>query len=103
MHPRTIPVDRPTASKKRKRKTKGQVALEQTVEAFVKHQKEAEERFHKYEEERWKKETELEDRRRREDREHELQMMAMLAHMVQGRSAYTYTGPQSFNETDFDY
>ncbi len=54
-----------------------------------------------YEDERWRKETEQEDRRRREDREHEMCMMAMLGQMFQGVGIYhNYTGPHVFYETD---
>ena len=41
-------------------------------------QKEAEERFRAWEEERWRKETELEDERRREGRAHKLQVLQLL-------------------------
>ena len=45
--------------------------MEKAVEAFVKHQTEVAERFKKDEEERWKKECELEEKRR-EDKQHEI-------------------------------
>ena len=37
--------------------------MEKAIESFVKHQNEAEEKFKKWEEERWKKEMELEEKR----------------------------------------
>lgn len=61
------------------------------------HQEEAEERFRKQEEERWKKETELEDRRRSEDRAHEIRMLQMMAEAFQARPAPNY----SYNYTDW--
>ena len=59
--------------------------MEKTMDVFLKSQVEAEERFQKREEERWKKEMELEERQRREDRQHQLQMMQMLGQMMQSR------------------
>jgi hypothetical protein len=41
-------------------------------------QDESEERFRAWDEERWRKETELEEQRRREERAHELQVLQLL-------------------------
>lgn len=78
------------------KKSKAEKAIESAVEAFAKYQKDAEERFQRYEEERWRKEIELENRRRQEDRNHEIQMMTMLGHMLQGRRNYSepHTGDE---------
>ena len=79
--------------------------MEKTIEAFVKYQREAEERFQRNEE-RWKKETELEEKRRREDQEHEMRVMQMLGQMFQGGGSYRNytpnTGPQ-YDYEDSDY
>ena len=48
---------------------------------------EAEERFQKQEEERWKRQMDLEEKRQQENREHEMRMMQMLA---RGSSYYDY-------------
>ena len=67
--------------------------MESTMSAFIKYQAEAEKR----EEERWRKEMELEETRRREDQQHELRMMQMLGQMLQHRS---YPQP---NSTPYEY
>ena len=59
--------------------------MEKSMDMFMKSQLEAEERFQKREEERWMKEMELEERQRKEDRQHQLQMMQMLGQMIQSR------------------
>ena len=94
-------------SKKRKveKKSRAEKAMEKTVDAFVKYQREAEERFQKSEDERWKKETDLEENRRREDQQHEMRMLQMLGQMFQGGSYRNYTpatGPQ-YNFENSDY
>ena len=48
------------------------------IQQFREMQGEAEERFREWEEERWKGECELEERRRREDRDHERLMLQMI-------------------------
>ena len=45
----------------------------------MKYQVEADECFQKQEEERWSRQVELEEKRQRENREHELRMIQMLA------------------------
>ena len=70
--------------------------MEKSMDVFVKFQVEAEERFNKREEERWKKEVELEERQRREDRQHQLQIMHMLGQMIQPR-------PYQLQPYSFDY
>ncbi len=70
--------------------------MEKTMDVFVKSQADADERFQMREEERWMKEMELEENQRREDRQHQLQMMQMLGQMIQSRSY----PPQSYG---FDY
>ena len=71
--------------------------MEKAIDAFVKYQKEAEERFMKYEVDRWRKEVELEDKRRTQEQEHEARMMEMLGRML-GRSTHNYSGMYDFNE-----
>ncbi len=54
------------------------------IESFVKHQSEAEERFQTWEG-HWHKGIELDEKRRQEEREHELRLILMLGQMVQPR------------------
>ena len=70
--------------------------MESTMSAFMKFQAEAEERFEKREEERWKKEMEMEERRRKDDQKHEMQLMQML---LQHRPY----PPRSSSPYEFDY
>ena len=83
---------------KREKQTKGEKAVEKAIEAFTTYQREAEGRFQRYEDERWKKEQEVEETRRKEDREHEMRMMAMLGQMFQGRHS---SSSDSFNFEDY--
>ena len=64
----------------------------------MKYQLEVEERYKQYEDERWQKEVELEEKRRQEDQQHEIRLMGMMASMFQ-RSHHNY----SFNYEDTDY
>ena len=63
------------------------------------YQREADEQYQKYEEERWQKDIELEEKRRREDREHDVRIMQMLGSMFQGGSYNSYNTDQY----EFDY
>ena len=54
----------------------------------MKYQRESEERFFKWEEERLKKEYEMEKVRRKEERDHEVRVLQMIGQMQQ--SNYTY-------------
>ena len=60
--------------------------MEKTLDAFLRYQIEAEEKF---EEDRWKKEIELEEKRRNEERRHEVQMMQMIGQMLHPRPYHT--------------
>ena len=66
----------PKKKQKREKKSKTEKIMENTS-SFIKYQAEAEKR----EEERWRKEMELEETWRREDQQHELHMMQMLGQM----------------------
>ena len=68
----------PTKKRKVEKKNKTEKAMEMTLDAFMKYQVKAEERFQQREEERWKRETELEDKRNKEEHQHEMHMMEML-------------------------
>ena len=61
------------ASKRRKKRSMStaEKAMDRVMQSFMQYQRESEERFLKSEEERWKREMEYE-RRREEDREHEM-------------------------------
>ena len=65
--------------------------MERVIESFVKHQNEAEEKYQKWEEERWRKETELLETHRREEREHEMRLFQMLGQMIKPREGYPNT------------
>ena len=58
--------------------------MENVLQQFREIQTEAKKRFQEWKEERWKRENEMEGRRRREDREHERLMMQMI--LQQGHS-----------------
>ena len=73
--------------------------MEKAIESFMMYQRDADEKYQKYEEERWQKDIELEEKRRREDREHDMRMMQMLGSMFQGGSYSNYSAEQY----DFDY
>ena len=68
----------PATPVKRKRKTRAEKAMDEALTAFQCMQEKAEERFRKWEEERWQRETELEERRRKEDKAHELELLKIL-------------------------
>ena len=55
------------------------------MEVFLNYQEQAEERFHKQEEERWKKECEMEEKRREADKVHELQVIQLMLQTLQNR------------------
>lgn len=68
--------------------------MERAIESFVKYQSEAEEKFRKWED-RWE-EMEMEEKRRREDREHEIRLFQMLGQMTKPwESHYTTNYPPS--------
>lgn len=71
------------------------------MDAFLKHQMQAEERYAKQEEERWQKEMEFEEKRRKEDQEHELRMMELLGRMFHGGNQ-TYGRPYEFNDDAYN-
>jgi hypothetical protein len=70
--------------------------MESTMNAFMKYQLEAEKR----DEERWRKEMELEEKRRKEDQQHELHMMQILGQMLQHRSYPPPSSPYDYNYHD---
>lgn len=72
--------------------------MEKAMDSFMTHQRDADEQYHKSKEDRWQRDVELEEKRRREDREHDIRVMQMLGEMFQGGS-YNYNTRQY----DFDY
>ena len=60
--------------------------MDRAIESFVKYQNEADKKYQKWEEKR-RKETELDEIRRKEEQEHEIQLFQMLA-QVSKSSAY---------------
>ena len=70
----------------------------------------AEKRFREWEEEKWKRENEIEEMRRREDREHEFRMLQMLMQASNQPSLYapyssmpTYSCPSQPYSKEDDY
>ena len=74
----------PSKRKKLEKKTRAEKGIEKAVDTFMKYQLEAEERYKQYEDERWQKEVELEEKRQREDQQYEIRLMGMMASMFQG-------------------
>lgn len=71
-----------------KDKSKGEKVMERAIESFIKYQNESEESYRKWEEERWEKELELDEKRRKENQEHEITLFQMLGQMVKPRENY---------------
>ena len=87
----------PTKKQRIQKKNKAEKALEKAMESFVTYQQAAEERYQKQDNDRWKEANELEERRRKEDREHDMRMMMMLGEMFQGGTYQSgYTGQYDF-------
>ena len=70
--------------------------MEKAMESFTMYQRDADE---KYQKGRWQKDIELEEKRRRENREHDIRMMQMLGSIFQGGNYYNYNAGQY----DYDY
>ena len=66
--------------------------MEKAIESFIKYQAEAEEKFMKHEKECWEKEIELEEKRRKEDQEHEIRLFQMLEQLIKP-STYPTNSP----------
>ena len=73
--------------------------MEKAMDSFMTHQHDADEQYQKHEEDRWQRDVELEEKRRREDREHDIRVMQVLGEMFQGGSYNNYNTRQY----DFDY
>ena len=67
--------------------------MEVAMNAFTTQQCEAEERFKKWEDERWQRNVELEGERRTADKAHDVQLFQMLGEMLAGHS---HQGSQSY-------
>ena len=80
------------------KKSKAEKTIEKAMESFMMYQRNADEEYQKREEDRRQRKIELEEKRRREDREHDLRMMRMLGGLFQGGS-YDYDR----RHYDFDY
>ena len=72
--------------------------MEKAAESFAKIQQKAEERFFQHEEEQWKKEVELQEKRQREAREHELRIMQILANTCRRNNYYDFD-----EDSQYDY
>ena len=79
--------------------------MEKILGTFMRFHEESEVRFRKAEQERWERERDMEDRRRRDDREHDARMMGMLASMLRPPLPHPspYTGPRPDFEDDSNY
>ena len=62
--------------------------MDRAIESFVNYQKDTEERIQKWEDERWKKEVELDEKRLKENREHEVALFQMMEQMLKPRDSY---------------
>ena len=82
--PSTKKQKREIKEQKREEKSKAEKAMKSTMNAFIKYQLKAD----KIDKECWKKEAELEEKRRREDQQHELCVMQMLGQMLQQQRSY---------------
>ena len=87
----------PRKRQRTQKKGKMERALDYALSSFAKHQQNETEKYQKYADERWEKQMELEDKRRREDREHEERMMQMMARIFQRPSPY------NFNSEEYPY
>ena len=58
--------------------------------SYTSDQSEAEERFIKAEDERWKREVELDEKRRKEDREHELRVLQIIGQSFTNYNQYPH-------------
>lgn len=58
------------------------------IESFVKYQNESKESYRKWEEEHWEKELELDEKRSKENQEHEIRLFQMLGQMVKPGENY---------------
>ena len=67
------------------KKTKGEKAMDRALSSFMEYQQQAEERWER-QEERWKRECEMEEKRRKEDKEHELRLFEKLAEILKPRT-----------------
>lgn len=92
IHPLATP---PTKKRKVQKRSRAERTVEKAMESFMAYQREAEERYQRNEEERWQREIEMEEKRRKEDQEHEMRMMRMMGQMFQGSSYH--------RQYEFDY
>lgn len=69
------------------------------MDSFTMYQRNADEQYQKREEDRWQRDVELEEKRRREDQEHDIRMMRMLGELFKGDSYNHYDN----RHYDFDY
>jgi hypothetical protein len=67
----------PTKKWKVQKRSRAERTVEKAMESFMTYQHEAEERYQRNEE-RWQKEIEVEEKRRKEDQEHEMRMMGQM-------------------------
>ena len=65
--------------------------------SFIKQQDEAKERFKKWEDERWQRNMEIEEERRRDNKAHDIQLFQMLGDMLGG------AGQRHGSQSYFDY
>ena len=84
-------IDGPPKNKaKVSKQTKGEKAMERTLNTFLKHQQEAKERWPKQEEERWKKECKKEDRQGKKNKEHDKELFRMLGELLRPQPTTDY-------------
>ena len=84
---------------KSKKRSRSEMQLSNALTMTKEHQKEADERFFKMEEARNREELEIEEKRRREDRAHEIYMMQMMRNMfMEAASALTIPVPMQHTQ-----
>ena len=90
----------------REKQSKGEKAIEKAIASFMNFQSEAEERFLKSEEERQKREFDIEERRR-DEREHEVRLFQMLGQILGQRQRpqddYSTFTPSHTPLPNYDY
>ena len=81
------------------KRRKGEKVMERAIESFIKYQNESEKSYRKWEEERWEKELEVDEKRRKENQEHEIRLFQMLGQMVKPRESF----PASPYNFEYEY
>ena len=83
---------------RKKRKAEKKSKADKTIEkASLRSINAKQRRFKTYNEERWRREMEVEDKRRQDKQEHEMRMMRMMRDMFQGNDYNSYSRQYDYN------